>query len=57
MWREALVTASHGELTKHEARDRVEAATPNSEDLDVRLIDLPRHRIAILLPVIAASVA
>ena len=55
VWREALVTASHGELTKRESRERVESLA--TEDiLAQRLIDLPRHRIAALLPVIAASV-
>jgi hypothetical protein len=52
VWREALITASRGELTKREARERV----GDHPDLDLRLIDLPRHRLATLLPHIAASV-
>jgi hypothetical protein len=55
VWREALITVSRGELTKREARERVEAFAPNEEDLGVRLIDLPRHRVAALLPAIASS--
>lgn len=51
VWREALITASRGELTKREAREKV----GDHPDLDLRLIDLPRHRIAELLPRIAAS--
>jgi predicted methyltransferase len=55
VWREALITVSRGELTKREARERVEAFAPNEDDLGMRLIDLPRHRIAALLPAIASS--
>ncbi len=54
-WREALITASRGALTKREARERVERFAPDEDDLAVRLIDLPRHRIAALLPAVAAS--
>ncbi|WP_285744575.1 bis-aminopropyl spermidine synthase family protein [Lentzea sp. NBRC 105346] len=56
VWREALITASRGALTKRQAREVVENAAPNSDDLELRLIDLPKHRIAELLPVIATSV-
>lgn len=48
-WREALIAASGGELTKRTARARVENSVPAPEDLQVRLIDLPRHRIAAVL--------
>ncbi|MEV8441038.1 bis-aminopropyl spermidine synthase family protein [Actinosynnema sp. NPDC051121] len=51
VWREALVTVTHGALTKREARERI----GEHEDLELRLIDLPRHRIAELLPLIRAS--
>ncbi|ONI83661.1 putative methyltransferase [Saccharothrix sp. ALI-22-I] len=51
VWREALVTATHGALTKREARERI----GDHDDLELRLIDLPRHRIAALLPLIRAS--
>ncbi|MFE2750741.1 bis-aminopropyl spermidine synthase family protein [Actinosynnema sp. NPDC059335] len=51
VWREALVTATRGALTKREARERI----GEHEDLELRLIDLPRHRIAALLPLIRAS--
>ncbi|PSL58631.1 uncharacterized protein DUF43 [Saccharothrix carnea] len=51
VWREALVTATHGALTKREARERI----GEHDDLELRLIDLPRHRIAELLPLIRAS--
>ncbi|WP_367135419.1 bis-aminopropyl spermidine synthase family protein [Saccharothrix sp. HUAS TT1] len=51
VWREALVTATHGALTKREARERI----GEHDDLELRLIDLPRHRIAALLPLIRAS--
>ena len=55
IWREALITASRGALTKREARDRLEQAAPNTDDLELRLIDLPRHRLRALIPAIAAS--
>ncbi|MCP2168006.1 putative methyltransferase [Goodfellowiella coeruleoviolacea] len=55
VWREALVTASRGELTKRQARERVEAHAPADVDLDVRLIDLPRHRLAPLLATITTT--
>ncbi|SFB61868.1 Predicted methyltransferase [Amycolatopsis marina] len=42
--REALIAASGGTMTKNEARDRMSAIAPDL--LDLRLIDLPRHRIA-----------
>ncbi|MER5267487.1 bis-aminopropyl spermidine synthase family protein [Actinosynnema sp. NPDC002837] len=51
VWREALVTATRGAMTKREARERI----GEHEDLELRLIDLPRHRIAELLPLIRAS--
>jgi hypothetical protein len=53
VWREALVTACR--LTKREARDRVAGHAEDEDDLELRLIDLPRHRIAALLPLIRAS--
>ncbi|MCI2416742.1 bis-aminopropyl spermidine synthase family protein [Saccharopolyspora sp. K220] len=49
IWREALIAHSDAELTKREAKDRVTALAPNPTDLDLRLIDLPRHRIAEVL--------
>jgi hypothetical protein len=55
VWREALITVSRGALTKREARERIDHAVGDHPDLDVRLIDLPRHRIAALLPLISAS--
>ncbi|MEU4740065.1 bis-aminopropyl spermidine synthase family protein [Actinosynnema sp. NPDC023658] len=51
VWREALVTATHGAMTKREARERI----GEHDDLELRLVDLPRHRIAALLPLIRAS--
>lgn len=57
VWREALVTTSHGRLTKRQARDRIGEQVGDDEDLELRLIDLPRHRIAALLPLIRASAA
>ncbi len=51
VWREALVTATRGALTKREARERM----GEHDDLELRLIDLPRHRIAEVLPLIRAS--
>ncbi|WP_033442606.1 bis-aminopropyl spermidine synthase family protein [Saccharothrix sp. NRRL B-16314] len=53
VWREALVTVTRGALTKREARERI----GDGEDLESRLIDLPRHRITALLPAIRASAA
>ncbi|WP_329789161.1 bis-aminopropyl spermidine synthase family protein [Lentzea sp. DG1S-22] len=55
VWREALITASQGVLTKRQAAEIVDNAPVASDDLDVRLIDLPKHRIAALLPEISAS--
>ncbi|TWP53230.1 putative methyltransferase [Lentzea tibetensis] len=55
VWREALITASQGAVTKRQAREVVEGAAPDDEDLELRLIDLPLHRIAALLPAITAS--
>ncbi|GGP69557.1 methyltransferase [Saccharothrix coeruleofusca] len=55
VWREALVTATRGALTKREARERIAEQVGEDEDLELRLIDLPRHRIAALLPLIRAS--
>ncbi|MEU5694196.1 bis-aminopropyl spermidine synthase family protein [Actinosynnema sp. NPDC020468] len=49
VWREALTVACR--ISKREARDRI----PDHDDLDERLIDLPRHRIAELLPLIRES--
>lgn len=55
VWREALITASQGVLTKKQAAEIVDNAAVASEDLELRLIDLPKHRIAALLPEISAS--
>ncbi|GAA3844233.1 bis-aminopropyl spermidine synthase family protein [Saccharothrix violaceirubra] len=51
VWREALTTAAG--LTRREAKDRI----GDHDDLDLRLIDLPRHRITALLPVVRRSAA
>jgi len=48
-WREALVAASGGGLTKNAARELVAAHAPDPADLALRLVDLPRHRVAALL--------
>ncbi|KAA5832851.1 bis-aminopropyl spermidine synthase family protein [Saccharopolyspora hirsuta] len=47
--REGLIAHVDPELTKRTAKDRVVALAPTPSDLDLRLIDLPRHRIADLL--------
>ncbi len=49
IWREALITHAEADLTKREAKERVSALAPNAADLELRLIDLPRHRIAEVL--------
>ncbi|MEV6713967.1 bis-aminopropyl spermidine synthase family protein [Lentzea sp. NPDC051208] len=54
-WREALITASQGVLTKRQAAEIIDNAPVVQDDLELRLIDLPRHRIAALLPEISAS--
>jgi hypothetical protein len=46
-WREALIATSGG--TKRTAAEHVRARAPRSDDLDLRLIDLPRHRIEAVL--------
>jgi hypothetical protein len=54
-WREALISAaaaSDTTMTKRAAKDLVAAAAPVPDDLDLRLIDLPRHRLAPLLRVV-----
>jgi hypothetical protein len=47
MMREAMITESGGTLTKREAKELVAARIPGETDL--RLIDLPRHRIEALV--------
>ncbi|SMC69409.1 bis-aminopropyl spermidine synthase family protein [Lentzea albidocapillata] len=54
-WREALITASQGVLTKKQAAEIIDNAPVGQDDLELRLIDLPKHRIAALLPEISAS--
>ncbi|SDJ83595.1 Protein of unknown function DUF43 [Lentzea albidocapillata subsp. violacea] len=54
-WREALITASQGVLTKKQASEIIDNAPVGQDDLELRLIDLPKHRIAALLPEISAS--
>lgn len=54
VWREALITASGRTLSKREARQRIDAAVHaeprvNAEDLKLRPIDLPRHRLEAVL--------
>lgn len=53
VWREALVEASGGTLTKNQARQLVaehaRRAGLREHELAGRLIDLPRHRLAVLL--------
>ncbi|RZS32753.1 uncharacterized protein DUF43 [Herbihabitans rhizosphaerae] len=48
-WREALIAASGGTLTKRAAREQVLAIAPDEDDLEVRLIDLPRYRVSAIL--------
>ncbi|MFC3891613.1 bis-aminopropyl spermidine synthase family protein [Lentzea rhizosphaerae] len=55
VWREALITASQGVLTKRQAAEIVDNASVTADDLELRLIDLPKHRIVALLPEISAS--
>ncbi|MEB3368199.1 bis-aminopropyl spermidine synthase family protein [Saccharopolyspora mangrovi] len=45
VWREALIAQSE-DLTKRQAREEVAELAPHPRDLELRLIDLPRHRIA-----------
>ncbi len=49
VWREALIAAANGDLTKREARERVLASAPHPADLDLRLVDLPLDRVRALL--------
>ncbi|RRO12711.1 putative methyltransferase [Saccharopolyspora rhizosphaerae] len=48
IWREALIAQDEG-LTKRQAREKVAEVAPHPHDLELRLIDLPRHRIADVL--------
>ncbi|SHG45111.1 Protein of unknown function DUF43 [Streptoalloteichus hindustanus] len=61
IWREALVAASGGALTKNAARDRIaaasEAAGLRAHELAVRLVDLPRHRLGAALAAVRDSQA
>ena len=43
-WREALVATTGA--TKRAAAEHVRTRAPRTDDLDLRLIDLPRHRLA-----------
>ncbi|GAA0516618.1 methyltransferase [Saccharopolyspora subtropica] len=54
IWREALIAHTEATLTKREARDRVAELARDGDDLDLRLIDLPRHRIADIVRTAAA---
>lgn len=53
VWREALIAQSE-DLTKRQAREAVAELAPHRDDLELRLIDLPRHRIADVLRAITA---
>lgn len=57
VWREALVTASGGSLTKREARavvdEQVARAGLRADDTELRLIDLPRHKLGALLAAVS----
>lgn len=55
-WREALIAASAGTLSKNAARTLLADRQP-PETLAARLIDLPRHHIMRLLPMIAQTAA
>ncbi|GAA4015417.1 bis-aminopropyl spermidine synthase family protein [Allokutzneria multivorans] len=60
LWREGLISTAKATgitLTRNAARDLVAEAAPNPTDLNLRLIDIPRHRIAPLLDAITASAA
>lgn len=48
-WRDALIAHGDSSLSKKQARERVAALVQDTSDLDVRLIDLPRHRLTALL--------
>ncbi|MHA6801060.1 bis-aminopropyl spermidine synthase family protein [Bounagaea algeriensis] len=47
--REALITHAAEPLSKRQAKDRAAALLPVTADAQLRLVDLPRHRIAELL--------
>ena len=57
IWREALIESSGRTLTKNEARERIRAEAPEPSIVDARLINLPRHQLAILLQAVGASAA
>ena len=51
-WREAVISAAAetgATLTKRQAAERIAASAPYAGDLDLRLIDLPRHRLTALI--------
>ncbi|SDD22504.1 bis-aminopropyl spermidine synthase family protein [Actinokineospora iranica] len=49
VWREALIADAGGALTKREARERAAALAPDPGDLEMRLVDLPLHRVRAVL--------
>ncbi|RAS69118.1 putative methyltransferase [Lentzea atacamensis] len=55
VWREALINGSSGLLTKNQAREIVDNAGVTEEDLELRLIDLPKHRVAAVLKAAESS--
>jgi hypothetical protein len=53
-WRESLIAATGATMSRNEARERIRTHD-TAAVLESRLITLPRHRLAALLPAIAAS--
>jgi hypothetical protein len=54
-WREALIRASGGTLTKNQARERIREAGVPLDLLTEPLVSLPRHRIAAVLQAVAGT--
>lgn len=54
--REALIANGAAALTKRAAQRYLHESAPSPADLQLRLVDLPRHRIAALLPVLTGGV-
>jgi hypothetical protein len=54
-WREALIRASGGAMTKNQARERIAETGVPPDLLTEPLISLPRHRIAAVLRAVART--
>lgn len=57
VWRDAVISASPVQISQRQATEHVRTLAPHPDDLDLRLIDLPRHRLAALVTTAATPTA